>query len=170
MPFEYNQAQLANLRKKYQKIHERFVNTEPVLLRIGVAGLREARRLIQSGGDGRWPPNMAGNPLLRQEGTLMRSLAVGGGDNVTDVAATRVRYGTNLPYARWLQEGTGIYGKQGTPIVPINAKVLAFKINGKMYFARSIKGTQPRVFLSITDDLRLVFRRILQKYFFQGDE
>ncbi len=170
MPFTYNATQFSALLDKYRGIHERLQAAEPVLLRMGIAGLREARRLIQSGGDGSWASNMAGNPLLRKEGTLIRSLSVGGGANVNQVTATRVRYGTQLPYAKWLQEGTGIYGPHQQPIVPTHGKVLAFVINGKTYFVTSVKGTQPRVFLTITDDLRATFQRLQRAYFFQDGE
>jgi hypothetical protein len=42
----------------------------------------------------------------------------------------------------WFQEvGTGIYGPTGRPITPKNGKFLRFTINGRVVYARSVKGT-----------------------------
>jgi hypothetical protein len=75
------------------------------------------------------------------------------------------RVGTPLEYARYLHEGTGIYGPKGTPIRPVTAKVLRFKPGrmigplpkgqagsspenrGGWVFARSVKGIPPHPFL-----------------------
>lgn len=46
------------------------------------------------------------------------------------------------PYAKYHQDGTGIYGPRGTPIVPIKAKVLRLGKTGRV--ARSVKGSPPR--------------------------
>lgn len=47
-------------------------------------------------------------------------------------------------YMRYQNEGTGIYGPDGTPIVPVSAKVLVFDspILG-LTFAPSVRGTEP---------------------------
>jgi hypothetical protein len=75
------------------------------------------------------------------------------------------RVGTPLEYARYLHEGTGIYGPKGTRIRPVTAKVLRFKPGrmigplpkgqagsspenrGGWVFARSVKGIPPHPFL-----------------------
>lgn len=80
------------------------------------------------------------------------------------------RIGTNLPYARYVHDGTGIYGPTGQPIRPKTAKVLAWPTRGitsvrassipgrgpvvsrsqtatGMAFARSVKGVPPNPFL-----------------------
>lgn len=45
-------------------------------------------------------------------------------------------------YSSYQDEGTGIYGPEGTPIVPVNAKVLHFVAkDGTEFFVRSVKGT-----------------------------
>lgn len=168
MPFEYNKSQLNAIVKKYKGVQERLQNLDPVLLRAGEAVLREARRRIQSGGDGSWPSNLAGNPLLRQEGTLARSLTLGGESNVKEIDGNTITVGTQLPYAKWLQEGTGIYGPSGKPITPKNARVLVFIINGVTYFCKSVKGSPPRPFLYFDDELRETIHRIAAKYFFGG--
>ncbi len=75
------------------------------------------------------------------------------------------RVGTPLFYARYLHEGTGIYGPKHRPIYPVSAKVLRFKPGrmmgplpagkagtspenrGAWVFARSVKGVPPHPFL-----------------------
>lgn len=75
------------------------------------------------------------------------------------------RVGTPLEYARYLHEGTGIYGPKHTPIRPVSAKALRFKPGrmigplpagkagtspenrGGWIFARSVKGVPPHPFL-----------------------
>lgn len=60
-----------------------------------------------------------------------------------------VLVGTNLNYAMYQHEGTGIYGHNGTPIVPVRAKFLRFKPKGSMTFvyAKEVRGSQPTFFL-----------------------
>lgn len=41
-----------------------------------------------------------------------------------------VEIGTNVKYALWVHEGTGVYGPRGTPIVPTSARYLVFTIKG----------------------------------------
>lgn len=68
------------------------------------------------------------------------------------------RVGTNVAYAMWVHNGTGIYGPRKTPIVPKNGKFLVFtprKSNGafvrtrdrRVVFARSVKGMKGVPFL-----------------------
>lgn len=76
-----------------------------------------------------------------------------------------IRVGSPLTYARYIHEGTGIYGPHKTPIVPVTAKALKFRA-GKMMgplpagvknlprnkrafvFAKSVKGVPPTPFLT----------------------
>lgn len=57
--------------------------------------------------------------------------------------------GTNVNYAMYQHEGTGIYGPHGTPIVPRRARFLRFKPQGSSEFvyARQVRGTPPTFFL-----------------------
>lgn len=74
--------------------------------------------------------------------------------------------GSPLPYARYIHEGTGIYGPHGTPIVPTRLKSatggpphLKFKPSGAglgvslppgmrgFVFAKSVKGIKPNPFM-----------------------
>lgn len=59
------------------------------------------------------------------------------------------RIGTNVKYALFVHNGTGIYGPKRRPITPKNGKVLAWKGKGPkgIVFARSVKGMRPNPFL-----------------------
>lgn len=67
-----------------------------------------------------------------------------------------VRVGTGVSYARYVHDGTGIYGPKRTPIRPVQAKALVFR--SKIYGAKkgkfagkvvvkSVKGMKPNPFL-----------------------
>ena len=58
------------------------------------------------------------------------------------------RVGSPLNYARWVHDGTGIYGPHHQLIKPRNANVLAWHGNmGEFVFAKSVKGMPPNPFL-----------------------
>jgi phage gpG-like protein len=52
--------------------------------------------------------------------------------------------GTNIKYARYHEEGTGIYGPKKQPIRPKNGKVLAWKSGGRWHYARQVRGVKPK--------------------------
>lgn len=68
---------------------------------------------------------------------------------VTYAGSLAAIVGTNVNYAMYQHEGTGIYGPHGTPIVPVRARFLRFKPKGSstFVFARSVRGTPPTFFL-----------------------
>ncbi|MFE5789541.1 HK97 gp10 family phage protein [Rhodococcus erythropolis] len=82
--------------------------------------------------------------------------------------SARLRVGSPLERARYIHEGTGIYGPKKTPIVPVSAKALKFptpkffgplrpgasRSPGGFVFAKSVKGIPPNPFL--TDALKTV--------------
>jgi hypothetical protein len=58
------------------------------------------------------------------------------------------RVGSALPHARFVHDGTGIYGPHHQLIEPKTAKVLAWKGNmGEFVFAKHVKGMPPNPFL-----------------------
>jgi hypothetical protein len=59
----------------------------------------------------------------RRTGTMLRSIT-----HRVQVHGHRIEAwtGTNLPYARYLEEGTGLYGPRHRWIVPVRAKALRF--------------------------------------------
>lgn len=56
--------------------------------------------------------------------------------------------GTNVKYAPYVHEGTGIYAGRG-PIRPVHARFLVFRPKGSLrtVFARQVRGVRPRPFL-----------------------
>jgi hypothetical protein len=48
-------------------------------------------------------------------------------------------------YARYLHDGTGIYGPRGRPITPKRA--LVFRVGGQLVFARQVRGIRGDKFL-----------------------
>lgn len=59
------------------------------------------------------------------------------------------RIGTNVKYALFVHEGTGIHGPRGVPITPKHGKVLVFTSakTHKLVFARSVKGMKGTPYL-----------------------
>lgn len=60
-----------------------------------------------------------------------------------------VLVGTNVNYAMFQHEGTGIYGPRGRPIVPVRATYLRFKPSNSATFvyAKEVRGSMPTFFL-----------------------
>lgn len=55
-----------------------------------------------------------------------------------------------IQYAKWVHEGTGIYGPHRSPIVPVRAQFLRFALpSGKIVYARSVRGVPPFPFMSL---------------------
>lgn len=50
-------------------------------------------------------------------------------------------------HAKWVHDGTGIYGPRGTPIVPRKARFMRFQIDGKWFAKTSVLGQQPQPYL-----------------------
>ncbi len=60
-----------------------------------------------------------------------------------------VRVGTNVTYAIYVHEGTGIYGKNARPITPKTKRFLRFKVKGtqRYVYALEVKGMRGNPFL-----------------------
>lgn len=103
----------------------------------------QARSRILLSGSG------AGHPKRVDTGHLRSSIQV----QIRQFGAGRVavRIGTNVRYARWVHDGTGLYGPRHRKIRPKRAKALRFK--GARYgksgyiYARSVKGMRGNAFL-----------------------
>lgn len=83
----------------------------------------------------------------RRTGTLKRSIHAqvsGAGGNLTGLV---VQDAGVAKYGVWVHNGTGIYGPNHSPIVPVNAKMLKFKIGGQTFYRRSVKGQKPNPFM-----------------------
>lgn len=82
-----------------------------------------------------------------------------------------LRVGSDVPYARYVEEGTGIYGPRGRRITPVRRQALKFprprswgagpSNAGGFVFRRSVAGSPPNPFLA--DALEEVFGAAVQR-------
>ncbi len=90
------------------------------------AALQDTGRYIRSKA-AKYPPQ---NPAstYRRTGTLGRSITVGR----PHVRGRRayIQVGTNVPYAPYVEFGTGIYGPRKQVIRPVRARALAWQVSG----------------------------------------
>lgn len=88
-----------------------------------------------------------GGPKRIDTGRLRASIAT---VVVTRNNTPTVLVGTNVNYAMFVHEGTGLYGPRHTVIRPRRAKFLRFKPRGsnKWVYARSVKGMRRNRFLT----------------------
>lgn len=114
----------------------------PVARQALIRGIKvqTAARRNLGGGTGSGPKRVDTGLLRASISVQLRTWASG------DIA---VRIGTNVYYAFWVHEGTGIYGPRHTPIVPKRARYLRFKPKGmaKYIYRKSVKGMKPNPFL-----------------------
>ena len=121
-------------------------------LTLEVQGLNELLRDVRkAGGDARKLMEAAmtnsTNEITKQarsraphrSGTLQRSI-------MPEVRYPDARVWVQEKYGRYIEEGTGIYGRNGRRITPKTASVLAWKQGGSMVFARSVAGIKPKPF------------------------
>lgn len=82
--------------------------------------------------------------MPRRTGAMAESVQV---DSIYESrSGYTARIVVDSPYARFQNEGTGIYGPDGAPITPKSGNVLVFDGIGGMVFARSVRGTEPTHF------------------------
>jgi|SRR5689334_5422776 len=90
--------------------------------------------------------NLAGSPSRINTGRLRASITTELVMLSTGVPAARV--GTNVSYAIYVHNGTGIFGPRGQMIVPVNRRVLRWRgPSGDVFRPRS-RGMQPNHFLT----------------------
>jgi hypothetical protein len=81
-------------------------------------------------------------------GRLLRSIRV---SPVRSNGASElsVQIGSDLPYALWVEEGTGVFGPHGTPITPRTAPVMVFysRVYGGRVVTRNVIGQVGKHFL-----------------------
>lgn len=170
------------LIEKLQAQIERLRNFETPLQAAGVV-VRDAAimRFKTGGGDQQWAPSKktqdrtvpparkGGLPLTIaghgqtgiDTGRLWQSIQVSPPD------PSSVTIGTNVKYARWFQEGTGIFaGHTAWTIHPRNKKALSF--DGFVVRSSTVPGQPPREFLVIGDSERSQIDRIFEAWIMQG--
>jgi hypothetical protein len=88
--------------------------------------------------------NLASSPKRIDTGLLRSSIQVRmllmNGSIAVDIS-------TNVFYARFVHDGTGLYGPRHRMIVPINAKVLRWTNGRKTVFSMKSRGMRPNPFL-----------------------
>lgn len=67
----------------------------------------------------------------------------------SQVGALKHKVATSIKYARWVNDGTGIYGS-GRPITPKRAKYLRFTIGGRTIYAKSVRGQKGQKYVDKT--------------------
>lgn len=108
-------------------------------LRRGIKVQTAARRNL-GGGTGSGPKRVDTGLLRASISVQLRTWANG------DIA---VRIGTNVYYAYWVHEGTGVFGPKHHRIYPKRARYLRFKPKGmaKYIYRQSVAGMKPNPFL-----------------------
>ncbi len=98
------------------------------MLRRGRKVQRHARRNVNS-----------------RTGALARSIEV---RMAMQVGVPIVEVYTDLHYALWVHDGTGIYGPRGRPIRPRRARYMVFRgSGGTLVYARSVRGQRANPYL-----------------------
>lgn len=166
MKIQMEMTGLTELRAKLDAMSKRATNMHDGLHAAGEIALQSARDRIAAGGPG-WTPNLNGNPLLNRSGALLASLNYGGNGNIERYDGEAIEVGTNLPYARYMQEGTGIYGPTGQRI-QAKGKAMAFSLGGKTVFAKSIAGSPKRAFLLLDEETDAKIAAKLHEYITVG--
>jgi hypothetical protein len=107
------------------------------LLRRGLKVETQAKRNLAGGPSG---------PKRIDSGRLRSSVTTVMVERNGDLA---VLIGTNVRYARYVHDGTGIYGPRRQMIRPKRAKLLRFKPKGssRYVFAKQVRGMVPNMFL-----------------------
>jgi phage gpG-like protein len=157
---------MAELRQRIEAMKARAADLKPGLTRAAMVVLRASKDAIKSGGGsrGQWAPNQTGTPLLFRSGRLINSLTIGAAGNILDLQDGSVTVGTNIPYARWNQQGTGIFGPSGQRIFPTHAKALAWP----GHVVKSIAGSPARPFLYLDDAQSVRIRAVFADYILKG--
>lgn len=97
---------------------------------------RAAQNNLRGGGRG---------PRRVNTGTLINSIFA---ITVTTSTYVTTRVGTRVPYAKYVIDGTGIYGPRRRIIRPRRAKVMVFTAYGRKIFTPTVVGMRPNNFLS----------------------
>jgi len=106
------------------------------LLRRGIRVQSQAKRNLGGGPTG---------PRRIDTGRLRTSIAV---DLRTYRGRPAVRIGTNVYYARWVHDGTGLYGPRRRLIRPARRRVMRWRSGGGFVYARYTRGMRPNHFLT----------------------
>lgn len=76
-------------------------------------------------------------PWTDRTGNTRRAIH-GGGERTPSGAVIYLSHGSMV--GTYLEEGTGIYGPHGKPIVPVHSKAMRFTVGGSEIFDKEVKG------------------------------
>lgn len=89
--------------------------------------------------------NLSRSPVRVDTGNLRGSINI---KRETIALGFMCSVSTNVKYAMFVHDGTGIYGPRGAMIRPKNGRYLVFRTKrGKLVFARQVRGMRPNPFL-----------------------
>ena len=92
--------------------------------------------------------NTAIDKAPRHFGTLKRSIYPQVNATVGKFTGKVIQDATVAPYGKYVEQGTGIYGPYGSPIVPVTKPFLAWKdYGGGWHRAKSVKGQKAQPFM-----------------------
>lgn len=153
------QALLDKLNRQLQHVQNL---TTPLQASGDIVRSASVQRIKDQGGDLDWAPNKRGGHTGLLTGRMMGAI------QVSPPTPNSVSVNDDVSYARYFQEGTGIYaGHQPWTIKPVNGKALAFSSGGKTYVRREVTmpGQPARPFMVIEEadkrDVLAVFNKWL---------
>lgn len=92
--------------------------------------------------------NTAIDKAPRRFGTLKRSIYPQVSSTVGKFTGKIIQDSTVAPYGRYVNDGTGIYGPNRSPIVPVKKPFLAWKdYGGNWHRAKSVKGQRAQPYM-----------------------
>ncbi len=148
------------LRTELNRLKGAVEDPKPALQHVGVIALDSFKEHIELGGPG-WAPNKTGTPLLRKTGRLFNSFTANSADDIFRLGDHDVEVGTNVEYARPLQDGS-----RGRPAKGREGK-LAAMLGGAGFFRHEgalVGGMPARVFVDIDEKTATLIRSAFADY------
>ncbi len=101
-------------------------------------------------------------PWTDRTGNTRRAIH-GGGERTAGGAIIYLAHGSLV--GTYLEEGTGIYGPHGKPIVPVRSKALRFTVGGGQIFAKQVKGMPKQPIIEPTaEESRPIIEEQVNRY------
>jgi hypothetical protein len=158
-------SNLGAIRAKFEARVARAKNPQPAVTAVGAYLASEGRRRINVQGDPSWIPNKKGTHTGIDTGTMLGAINF----NLLSANSVQIGVGAIAPYARYFQEGTGVYvGKSAWTVKPKSANALAFSTPAGQFVRKSvtIPGQPPRPFI-YADAKNLAFAKAIVLNFIQ---
>ena len=99
----------------------------------------------------------------KRTGNLAKSIKT---RRYTKAPMVRMKVLSNVPYARYVIEGTGLHGPKAALIYPVTAKVLHWTESGQSIFAASTQGQMPndfpkKAFDTVKENLKIRIKQVI---------